>query len=90
MEGMLFFQDRTITPKSTQSTNIISGGSGLYLQGAFYFPTTNLTFAGGGQLATDYTILVASTIAVSGNTTLSANFSSLKSGSLIKKVTLAE
>ena len=29
-------------------------------------------------------------IAVSGNTTLSANFSSLKNGSLIKKVTLAE
>ena len=90
MEGMLFFQDRTITPKSGQGTNIISGGSGLYLQGAFYFPTTNLTFSGGGQLATDYTILVASTIAVSGNTTLSANFSSLKNGSLIKKVTLAE
>jgi len=90
MEGMLFFQDRTITPKSGQSSNVISGSSNLNFQGTFYFPTTNLTFAGGGQVATDYTILVAKTIAVSGNTTLSANFSSLPDGNLIKKVTLAE
>ena len=90
MEGMLFFQDRTITPKSSQSSNVISGSSNLNFQGTFYFPTTDLTFAGGGQVATDYTILVAKTIAVSGNTTLSANFSSLHDGDLIKKVTLAE
>ena len=90
MEGMLFFQDRTITPKSGQSSNVISGSSNLNFQGTFYFPTTDLTFAGGGQIATDYTILVARTIAVSGNTTLSANFSSLQDGNLIKKVTLAE
>ena len=90
MEGMLFFQDRTITPKSGQSSNVISGSSNLNFQGTFYFPTTDLTFAGGGQVATDYTILVARTIAVSGNTTLSANFSSLPDGNPIKKVTLAE
>ena len=91
MEGMLFFQDRTVTLKSkSQSTNTISGSSNINFQGTFYFPTTDLTFSGGGQVATDYTILVARTIAVSGNTTLSANFSSLPDGNLIKKVTLAE
>src|SRR5262249_58481997 len=46
MEGMLFFQDRTITAKAT---NTLSGGTGLTYEGAFYFPTTALTFFGGGM-----------------------------------------
>ena len=79
-EGILFFQDRTITPKSNQSTNVIAGSSNLNFNGSFYFPTTNLTFSGGGQVATNYTIFVAKTIVVGGNTTLSANFSSLQDG----------
>jgi len=89
-EGILFFQDRTITPKSTQSTNVIAGSSNLNFNGTFYFPTTNLTFSGGGQVATNYTIIVAKTVVVGGNTTLSANFSSLQDGNPIKKITLAE
>jgi len=89
-EGILFFQDRTITPKSSQSTNVIAGSSNLNFNGTFYFPTTNLTFSGGGQVATNYTIFVAKTIVVGGNTTLSANFSSLQDGNPIKRVTLAE
>ena len=89
-EGILFFQDRTITPKSSQSTNVIAGSSNLNFNGTFYFPTTNLTFSGGGQVATNYTIFVAKTIVVGGNTTLSANFSSLQDGNPIKKITLAE
>jgi len=89
-EGILFFQDRTITPKSSQSTNVIAGSSNLNFNGTFYFPTTNLTFSGGGQVATNYTIMVAKTVVVGGNTTLSANFSSLQDGNPIKKITLAE
>jgi len=89
-EGILFFQDRTITPKSSQSTNVIAGSSNLNFNGTFYFPTTNLTFSGGGQVATNYTIIVAKTVVVGGNTTLSANFSSLQDGNPIKKITLAE
>src|SRR5207244_5030911 len=42
-EGMLFFYDRTITPKSYQSNNVIAGSSNLNFNGTFYFPTTNLT-----------------------------------------------
>jgi len=90
MEGMLFFQDRTIPANSSQSNNVIAGGSGLYLEGIFYFPTTNLNFTGGGGLAVNYTIFVASTITVGGNSTLSANYSSLQDRNPIKKVTLAE
>jgi Flp pilus assembly protein TadG len=90
MEGMLFFQDRTITPKSSGSNNVVAGGSGLYLEGIFYFPTTNLSFTGGGSYSVNYTIMVASTITISGNSVLSANFSSLASGNPVKKITLAE
>ena len=89
-EGILFFQDRTITPKSSQGTNVIAGSSNLNFNGSFYFPTTNLTFSGGGQIAANYTIIVAETISIGGNTTFSANFSSLQDGNPIKKVTLAE
>ena len=88
--GILFFQDRTITPKSGKSTNVIAGSSNLNFTGTFYFPTTDLTFSGGGQVSANYTIFVARTITVGGNTTLSANFSSLQDGNPIKKVTLAE
>jgi len=90
MEGMLFFQNRTIVPQSGKGTNVIAGSSNLNFSGAFYFPTTALTFTGGGQVAINYGILVASSITVSGNTTLSADYSSLPDGNLIKKVTLAE
>jgi len=89
-EGILFFQDRTITPKSGKSTNVIAGSSNLNFTGTFYFPTTDLTFSGGGQVSANYTIFVARTITVGGNTTLSANFSSLQDGNPIKKITLAE
>src|SRR2546427_7327544 len=89
-EGILFFQDRTITPKSNQGTNVIAGSSNLNFNGSFYFPTTALTFSGGGQVAANYTIMLAKNVTVGGNTTLSANFSSLQDGNPIKKVTLAE
>jgi hypothetical protein len=87
MEGMLFFQDRTI---AKAGSNTISGGSNLNLNGTFYFPTSDLTFSGGGEVSVNYTIMVAKTITIGGNTTLSANFSSLQDGNPIKRVTLAE
>src|SRR2546422_9802671 len=55
-EGILFFQDRTIIPKSGKSTNVIAGSSNLNFTGTFYFPTTDLTFSGGGQVSANYTI----------------------------------
>jgi Flp pilus assembly protein TadG len=90
MDGMLFFQDRTIVPQSGKNTNVFAGSSNLNFAGTFYFPTTALTFTGGGQVSINYAVLVASSIAVSGNTILSGNFSSLPDGNPVKKVTLAE
>ena len=57
---------------------------------SLHFPNTNLSFTGGGTYSVNYTIMVASTITVAGNSALSANFSSLTTGNPVKKVTLAE
>ena len=75
---------------SSAATNVIAGGANLNLEGVFYFPTTNLSFTGGGAWSVNYTIMVASTITVGGNSALSANFSTLANGNPVKKVTLAE
>src|SRR5262249_34429242 len=64
MESMLFFQDRTIT---ANATNSISGGSTLSLEGSLYFPTEALTFSGGSVGTAEYTIIVAKTINITGN-----------------------
>jgi hypothetical protein len=90
MEGMLFFQDRTITATKSSRDNVIAGGSGLGLEGIFYFPTTNLSFSGGGSYSVNYTVFVASTLTLGGNSVLSANYSSLPDGTPVKKVSLAE
>src|SRR5213593_4671650 len=87
MEGMLFFQDRSIT---SGPTNSITGGSTLNLEGAVYFPTTPLTFTGGSSGSTGCSILVASTISFTGPSSLSAGCTDFANGSPIKKVALAE
>jgi len=87
MEGMLFFQDRSIT---SGSTNAITGGSTLSLEGAIYFPTTPLTFTGGSSGSTGCSILVASTISFTGPSSLTAACTDFANGSPIKKVPLAE
>jgi len=87
MEAMLFFQDRAITSKQT---NTISGGSTLSLEGALYFPTTPLNFAGNSSGNAAYTIIVASTLTFTGASRLNADYSSLQSGDPIMKVALGE
>ena len=87
MEGMLFFQDRSI--RSNQ-TNTVSGGSTLALEGALYFPTTPLNFSGGSTGTANYTVIIAQTLTFSGTSIVKANFDNLSSGDLIQKVALAE
>jgi hypothetical protein len=87
LEGILFFQDRVITVKQT---NTISGGSTLSLEGALYFPTTPLDFSGNSAGTANYTVIVASTIKFTGASVINANYSSLADGNPVKKITLAE
>jgi hypothetical protein len=87
MESMLFFQDRTIT---ANVTNSVTGGSNLNLEGSLYFPTTSLTFAGGSVGTANYTIIVAKTINITGNSVVNANLNDLQDGTPIRRVALAE
>jgi hypothetical protein len=42
-EGLLFFQDRTVT---YSTANVFNGNASSNTSGAFYFPTTSLTYSG--------------------------------------------
>ena len=91
LTGILFFQDRSLTANLNQQ-NTISGTSGAVIQGAMYFPTTPLVYSGGSAVNTAYSLMVADTLTVSGNspTTVNANFASLSGGSPIKSDALYE
>jgi Putative Flp pilus-assembly TadE/G-like len=87
LAGILFFQDRAIPNSAAGST--VSGNSTSTFDGALYFPTTTLTFSGNSSL-NGYNIVVANKVALSGNSTIGTNYSSLQGGSPIRGTVLAE
>ncbi len=78
IEGVLFFQDRSI-PTSGQAS-IINGNSASTFDGSIYFPTTDITFNGNSS-TNGYTILVAYKITWNGNSSVKNNYTSLAHGS---------
>ncbi len=89
LQGMLFFQDRSV---SNAAGSIINGNLGSTFDGALYFPTTSLTYNGDSTPSSGYTIIVADTITLNGNVTMliNDNYSSLSNGSPIKSGALYE
>lgn len=89
LEGILFFQDRSIPIRSSGST--ITGNSSSTFDGVVYFPTTSLTYTGNSS-GSGYTFLIADTITITGNSsmTLGNDYSSLSNGSPIKSSALYE
>jgi len=83
--GILFYQN----PGNT-STATINGASGSQFEGAFYFPSADLTIAATGTAAA-YTIAVAKSLTL-GPSALNfpSNFASLPNGSPIKNAVLVE
>ncbi len=67
LQGILFFQDRSIPTSGAGS--IINGNSASTFDGALYFPTTDVTYNGNSSL-NGYTILVAYDILWNGNSTV--------------------
>jgi len=63
MNGVLFFQDRSI---NSSSQNTLSGGSSVQLNGTLYFPTTKLVYSGGSGSAGGPTVIVADSVEFSG------------------------
>jgi len=88
LEGILFFQDRTI---SSGSASKLVGNSSSTFDGVAYLPTTALTYVGNSS-SSGYTFLIADTITMTGNTsaTLGNDYSSLSNGSPVKSTTLYE
>jgi hypothetical protein len=83
--GMLFLQDRTITPNGPDANNIVGGGSNSVFDGILYFPNTQLTYSGSSNTANSctvtnagYTALIADTITLNGGagSDICADFSS--------------
>lgn len=68
LQGMLFFEDRN-APSGYTST--IVGNSNLNLTGAAYFPKDAFSFS--GNASSQQMMLVASTVSMNGNVTLSIN-----------------
>jgi hypothetical protein len=87
LEGILFFQDRSIPSSGASST--INGNSASTFDGAIYFPTTQLTFNGNSS-ANGYSIVVANQLILNGNASLGSTYSSLANGSPITASILAE
>ncbi len=87
LAGILFFQDRSIPSSAAGST--ITGNSSSSFDGALYFPTTQVTYSGNSSV-NGYSIVVADKLVITGNSTVSNNYSSLTEGSPIKGTILAE
>lgn len=81
INGVLMFQDRSIIGTSSNGSTI-NGSATSTIQGALYFPTTSLTYAGNSG-ASGYTYLVSYDLTVTGNSNIGNNYSCLSGGSSI-------
>ncbi|MGH7986276.1 MAG: hypothetical protein ACREQX_08330, partial [Candidatus Binataceae bacterium] len=88
-KGILFFQDRSVAAGDSADDSVISGDAGSTFDGALYFPTTGLTYAGDSS-AGGYTFLIADRITVMRNAKLGNDYSSLQDGPPIKSTALYE
>ena len=86
-EGILFYQDPTVPSSGAASS--ITGNSASTFDGAIYFKTTSLTYTGNSS-SSGYTLILARTVTVSGNSTIGDNYSSLADGSPIRSTALYE
>ncbi len=87
IEGMLFFQDRSI-PIGDGVGSTINGSSTSTFNGALYFPSTLLSYS--GSSGSGFTLLVSYDLTINGTTSIGSNYSCLSNGSLIKNAALVQ
>jgi hypothetical protein len=68
-EGILFFGNRAESIASVT----INGGSSQILNGALYFPTSDISYSGGSSTASTHTALIAKTITFLGDSYFTAD-----------------
>ncbi|MCH7932058.1 MAG: hypothetical protein IH906_07625, partial [Proteobacteria bacterium] len=69
--GVLFYQDRDVTGQN--KNNLIAGGAELDFEGALYFPSEDLDFAGGSELADGCVQLIGAKVKITGDTGIQGN-----------------
>ena len=70
--GVLFYQDRDVSTNPSKN-NVIAGGAELDFEGALYFPSQDLDFAGGSELADGCVQLIGAKVKITGNTGIQGN-----------------
>jgi hypothetical protein len=86
-QGVLFFQDRSITSNSNAT---FAGGASMSLSGSLYFPTTNLAFSNGVGGASSSTALIAKQISFVGGAKIQYDPTGLLTGLVSKAVALMQ
>ncbi len=90
-KDILFYQDRSLNLTSRPSMwSNIGGSSTSNYTGVFYFPTSQVTFAGSPGMSAMNVQIVAWQVTVSGNVALNANFSAMPGGGRPDTVVLGE
>ncbi len=84
--GILFFQDRDHPLASVN----INGGSGLILNGALYFPDSDLKYSGGSTTTNTYTALIAKTITFIGDSFFTADLGGIHNGIGMPRLAILE
>ena len=79
--GILIYQDRTDTQDASINGN-------LNLNGAQYFPGAQLNL--GGNMTSNYTIIVAQVIQFNGDFGIGSDYTSLPEGSPVKSAVLVQ
>ncbi len=70
-EGMLFWNDSNAPNREPGS--VIAGTSDSRLEGALYFPTTHVTWAGTSSTA-NWNMIIAATVTITGNAVVSSDY----------------
>ncbi len=86
-EGMLFWNDRNAPNTNPGST--IAGNSSSRFEGAMYFPSTHVNYAGTSTAAA-WNMIIANTISIVGTTTVTGNYSASTIRPPTRRATLVE
>ncbi len=86
-EGMLFWNDRNAPNRNPDST--IAGTSDSLFEGAMYFPSTHVNYAG-TSVAADWTMIIANTISIVGTTEVTGNYGASNISPPTRRATLVE
>jgi hypothetical protein len=88
MQGILIYHDRNATGDIDHN---LSGGATMDLDGILYFPSSDVSYAGGSAFDTNANIIIADEVTIVGNTNLGdLDGSATQTNTLLIKAKLVE